>query len=294
MCYLCLFLIFVIILLLVKILLMRKSIKEISIQFTEILNTDTNKLISISSNDKAIKFLANSINKQLKTLRKEHIRYMQGDRELKTAITNIAHDIRTPLTAIYGYLDLMQKNETPEKNAYYLSIMKNRAELMKQLTEELFCYSVMISGNFVSETEEVSINQVLEDSIMGYYAVLTEKEIFPEIHLTEKPIKAKLNKEYLSRIFSNLLNNAVKYSDGDLKITLTDDGEIIFTNTAEKLSSVQVERIFDRFYTVETARNSTGLGLSIAKMLAEEMHGILFAEYKNNKLSIKLKFPENK
>ena len=222
----------------------------------------------------------------MKILRKEYLRYKQGDFELKAAITNISHDIRTPLTAICGYLDFLQDNSDTKKAEEYISIMKERAELMKQLTEELFRYSVILSDNAKPETEEIIINQVLEDSIMDYYAVLTKRGISPEIHMTEKQITAKLNKEYLTRIIYNLLNNAVKYSDGDLQITLTKSGEIIFSNTAKELSPVQVECLFDRFYTVKTARNSTGLGLSIARTLAEEMGGTISAEYKDDTLSI--------
>lgn len=290
MLYLCMILFVVIIILIVKIVMMKKSTKEIYIQFEQILKTDTNRLITISSNDREMKKLADNINKQLKILRKEYLRYKQGDFELKTAITNISHDIRTPLTAICGYLDLLQDNADIAKTEEYISIMKERAELMKQLTEELFRYSVILSDNKEPKTEEILINQILEDSIMDYYSILTRRGISPEIHMTEKQITAKLNKEYLARIISNLLNNAVKYSDGDLQITLTDSGEMIFANTAKELSSVQVERLFDRFYTVKTARNSTGLGLSIARTLAEEMGGTISAEYKDYVLEIRLTF----
>lgn len=288
--YLCLILLVVIFLLLVKIKMMRKTAREISVQFEQILKTDTNQLITISVNDREMKKLADNINKQLKILRKEYLRYKQGDFELKTAITNISHDIRTPLTAICGYLDLLQDHSDAEKTEEYISIMKERVELMKQLTEELFRYSVILSDNAEPEMEEVLINQVLEDSIIGYYAVLTKRGISLEIHMTEKQIIAKLNKEYLARIIYNLLNNAVKYSDGDLRITLTESGEIIFANTAKELSSVQVDRLFDRFYTVKTARNSAGLGLSIARTLTEEMGGTISATYNDDVLAIRLKF----
>lgn len=288
--YLWVLLIAVIIILLVKIVVMKKTAREISEQFEEIMKTDTNKLITVSGNDKEMNKLADNINKQLQILRKEYLRYKQGDLELKTAITNISHDIRTPLTAICGYLDLLQDNADIAKANEYVSIIKERAELMKQLTEELFQYSVILSDNSELKTEEILINRVLEDSIMGYYAVLTKKGISPKIQITEKQIFAKLNKDYLSRIFYNLLNNAVKYSDGDLRITLSDSGEIIFANTAKGLSSVQVERLFDRFYTVKNARNSTGLGLSIARTLAEEMGGTIFAEFNDGVLKIRLMF----
>lgn len=289
---LCILLFAAVIMLVLKIYLMRKSLKEISEGFADKLQTDTNTLIDISSNDKEMRILANSINKQLIILRKEHHRYTQGDKELKTAITNISHDLRTPLTTICGYLDVMKHMEKPQKIGEYLYIIDECAELMERLTEELFSYSVILSEDSAGEKEEVFVNQLLAESISSYYAVLTKQGITPQINITKNKIIRKLNKTSLSRVFSNLLNNVVKYSDGDLIITLTDTGEIIFANSAKALSSVQVERLFDRFYTVETARNSTGLGLSIARTLVEQMGGSISAEYKEKKLYIKLIFPE--
>ena len=280
----------IIIVLCIKIHLIKESVREISIALADKLQTDTNTLIDISSNDREIRILANNINKQLQILRKGHHRYTQGDIELKIAITNISHDLRTPLTTICGYLDVMKGMDKPPRIAEYLDIIDERAGLMVQLTEELFGYSVILSTDSSGEKEDVPINQVLEDSVMAYYTVLSGRNITPSVNITEQKIVKKLNKAYLSRIFSNLINNAVKYSDGDLKITLSDTGEIIFANTAKRLSSVQVERLFDRFYTVETARRSTGLGLSIARTLAERMGGSISAEYKESTLYIRLHF----
>ncbi|MCR5539572.1 MAG: HAMP domain-containing histidine kinase [Ruminococcus sp.] len=279
-------LIAVVIVLSIKIYSLKRSAKEISKGFADKLQTDTNTLIDISSQDKDMCELADSINKQLVILRKEHLRYVQGDAELKTAITNISHDIRTPLTAIYGYLDMLQKTDDAEKQARYISIIKERAKMMKQLTEELFRYSVILSEEDDIKTETVNIGQALEDSIMGFYGALSEKGIVPNAVITENKIVRNLNKAYLSRVFSNLLNNAMKYSDGDLDITLSDSGVITFSNTAKKLSAVEVEQLFDRFYTVEVARNSTGLGLSIARTLVERMGGTITATYDEGRLII--------
>lgn len=275
----------------IKIYLLKKSAGEISEEFADRLEKDTNTLITISSRDKHMRELADSINKELRTLRKVRLRYTQGDAELKAAVTNISHDLRTPLTTICGYLDVMRDMEKPQKIDEYLSIIDERAKLLGQLTEELFRYSVILSQNSAEETEDIFINQALAESVSGYYAVLKGHDITPQISITERKIVRRLNKTALSRIFSNLLNNAVKYSDGDLEISLSDEGVIVFANTAKGLSPVQVERLFDRFYTVETARNSTGLGLSISRALAEQMGGTISADYKDNKLYIRLDFP---
>ena len=187
---------------------------------------------------------------------------------------------------------MMQKTDDEEKKAKYINIMKDRAELMKQLTEELFRYSVVLSDDNKMETEDVFLNQVLAESISSFYPELSGRGIVPEITITQKRIIRKLNKEALQRVFSNIINNAVKYSDGDLKITLYENGDIEFSNTAKEISAVEVERLFDRFYTVEAAHHSTGLGLSIAKTLVGRMGGIIKAEYKADKLIIKISFGE--
>ncbi len=272
----------------VRLHLVRKSVREITSDLNDKLKEDTNTGIRISSRDKDVCRLASEINVQLKELRKEHLQYYQGNTELKNAITNISHDIRTPLTAIYGYLDMIQKTDDPIKQAEYIAIMKERAELMKQLTEELFRYSVILSDENEMETEDVFINQLLEESISSFYPALTGKGITPTISITDKRIIRNVNKAALSRIFANLLNNAVKYSDGDLEISLSDTGEMVFSNTAHGLSAVEAEQLFDRFYTVESAHHSTGLGLSIARTLIERMNGKITAEYEDPRLIIKI------
>ena len=275
--------------LVIKIISLKTAARSIKRQFAEKLETDTNTVISIHSADRDMRELAGSINTQLKKLRAEHNRYVSGDAELKAAITNISHDLRTPLTAICGYLEVMKKEEKSEQMEKYLDIIGGRAELMKQLTEELFRYSVILSSDADAEIEELSVNQVLEDCIMGYYAALSEKGITPEIELCEEKVIRKVNKNALARTFNNLMNNALKYSGGDLFISLSAEGEIIFSNTAADLTTVQVERLFDRFYTVQAARNSTGLGLSIARTFIEQMNGSISAELADSRLIIRIK-----
>lgn len=281
----------VIILLFSKIHALQNTAREIARAFADRLITDTNTLIDISSSDRYMRRLANDINTQLRKLRAERHRFLQGDLELKNAVTNISHDLRTPLTAIYGYLDLLEQEEMSEKTERYLRIIRNRVDLLTQLTEELFRYSVIISAETNTIPEPVVINGVLEESIASFYTALSERSITPNIQIPEEKVIRTLDRSALVRVFSNLLNNAIKYSAGDLDITLSETGAIIFTNTAFGLDEIQVGKLFDRFYTVEAARKSTGLGLAIARTLMEQMNGTISAQYENNRLSITIFLP---
>lgn len=287
-------LIAIIIALLVKIHILQRSVKEIEIAFADRLVTDTNVLIDISSSDKNVRRLANTINGQLRKLRTERRRFQQGDLELKNAVTNISHDLRTPLTALSGYLELLEQEEKSESVNRYIEIIKDRVDILTQLSEELFRYSVIISTKDNITKEQIIINTVLEESIAAFYTVLTERNIVPEIQVSETKVVRMLDRSALSRVFSNLISNVIKYSDGDLKIVLSENGEIAFSNMASGLDEIQVGRLFDRFYTVEAARKSTGLGLTISKTLVEQMKGTISATYENNRLSIHIFFPDLK
>lgn len=270
----------------VKLYYLRISMRKLVAELAEHLTTDTNTLIDISSRDKYMRSLAVTINEQLALLRRQRQQYLHGDRELKEAVTNISHDLRTPLTAICGYLDLLAREEKSEAVARYLSFIENRTEALKQLTEELFRYSVILSTDEQMSMEPINLNGVLEESVAGLYGALTERGITPVIEMPETAVTREVNRAALSRVFGNILNNAIKYSDGDLEICLKEDGEITFTNTASELDEVQVGKLFDRFFTVEAARNSTGLGLAIAKTLVEQMNGRIAARYVQGRLHI--------
>ena len=278
--------------LVVKIYLLQKAAREIKEAFADRLITDTNTLIDISSHDRYMRELANTVNIQLRKLRADRHRFQQGDMELKNAVSNISHDLRTPLTAICGYLDLLEQEEKSTTVERYIEVIRNRTEILKQLTEELFRYSVILTTEDDMIKEAVEINRVLEESIAAFYVALNERRIIPNIKMPENKVICYLDSSALARVFSNLLNNAIKYSDGDLDIILSETGEIIFANTASKLNEVQVGKLFDRFYTVEAARKSTGLGLAIARTLVEQMNGTISAKYENHRLSICILFSD--
>lgn len=269
--------------------MLRKSAKEIKTAFAEKLITDTNTLIDISCGDRCMRDLADSLNQQLEILQKERHRFHQGDLELKNAITSISHDLRTPLTAICAYLDLLNREEINEKVRRYLAQIQNRANVLKNLTEELFHYSVVTTSQEL-KPDRVNMVHILQESLLSFYGVMQEKGIQPQIDLPEIPVWRELDVSALNRIFSNIISNAVKYTDGDFSVCMKEDGSIIFSNRAESLNIVSVGRLFDRFYTVEARRNSTGLGLSIAKNLTERMGGLIDANYTNGKLFVTVQF----
>ena len=295
----------IMILLGIKIILMQKAADEIREGISYRLKTDTNTLIDIASRDKAMRALANSLNEELRALRHQRQIYYQGNLKLKEAVTNISHDIRTPLTAIRGYLELLEEEKKRENIERYLSIISERIGVLSRLTEELFQYTVMapmeVSDHAedewgakmpkIKETTEEDLGRLIEESVLASYAVLMKRGIKPDIQLPEEKVKCRINTKMAQRILENILSNAIKYSDGDLRIILSEEGEVLFANHAASLDAVQTGRLFDKFYTVENAQTATGLGLAIAKQLTEQMGGSITAWYEDGMLYLKLGFP---
>lgn len=280
--------------LLAYLLVLRHSLREAAEELDEKLRTDTNTLISISSGDRAMQSLVTHINWQLQALRRERLRLHSGNAELTAAVTNISHDLRTPLTALCGYLDLLEQEPQTEAAARYLAVIRERTDAMRALTEELFRYSVLTATADELHTEPVCLNDVLEQSLAGFYGALSARGITPSVQLPEEKVIRPLDAAALRRVFDNILSNAAKYSDGDLAVVLAPDGKVTFSNRASALSRVEAARLFDRFYTVDSARGSTGLGLSIAKLLTEKLHGTISADYENETLRICIAFPTEK
>lgn len=289
--YLLIVCLIIILFLIMKIVAMRLSLKELKEDYREQSVIHTNTLLTVSSRDRRIRELASSMNETLVKLRDSYNRYENGDQEIKKAITNISHDLRTPLTAISGYLELAHRQEMTPEMEKYLSVIEGRTEHMKKLTEDLFEYSLISGGEVAEDKQEVNINRMLEDCIMNYYPSLKARGIKTKIDITDEKIVRSLYPTYVERIMNNLVSNALKYSDGDLEIMLSDEGVLRVSNSSEQLSNVEVNKLFDRFFTVETGnRNSAGLGLSIVKLFAERMDLSLSANYENGIITITLKF----
>lgn len=275
--------------LVLKILFVKKDLDELVIEFRNCLKKETNNLLTLPTHDYHVRKIASEINSELKLLRKQRHSYMNGDRELKEAVTNISHDLRTPLTAIYGYLDLLESEDKSEDVKFYIDQIQNRTDAMKQLTEELFRYSV-ITSTWEKKSQDVVLNKALEECLLAYCGAFAQQNIEPTVEIPNRAVHCRIDLAAFNRIVGNILSNVLKYSDGDLNVKLYADGTILFTNSAKDLTPVMMERLFDRFYTVETGRNSTGLGLSIAKLLTEHTGGQISAVYEEGKLTISLRF----
>ena len=333
--FVCVAAVVLVIVLVIKIAFLYQGLNEISRQLHDRLGEDTNNVIYVSGNDRHLKAFARQMNQELAILYGKRRKYQNGDKAIKEAVTNISHDLRTPLTAIYGYLELLdaemeteafeQKGRAPREHSqenpvtHYLAQIRNRADAMKELTEELFRYSILVSGHEEDagkrqeeedSQDKVILNRVLADCLLSCYDLFQKNQIEPQISIPDEEVVRFLNAGALKRVFHNILDNAVKYAGYEnnnacdlsghisekgtepwkkLRVALLSDGTITFQNSAENLDRVSVERLFDRFYTVETGRNSTGLGLSIAKLLTERMGGSISAEYTEGMLKITVK-----
>lgn len=271
--------------------LLQKSLDDITDQLGDRLSSDTNNPIFLPTRDPCARRLAARLNVQLKELRRQRQRYENGDRELKEAVTNVSHDLRTPLTAICGYLELLEKGDNTPRQARYLSLIAGRAQAMRRLIEELLRCTVAASLEDGLSPEAVDLNGAVEEAVAALYGAFIEAGIVPRVSLPPERVARSLDRAALSRVLGNLLANALKYSAGDLDVVLSPDGAITLSNAAPALDEVQVGRLFDRFYTVETGRGSTGLGLSIARSLTERMGGTISARYGAGRLWVEVCFP---
>lgn len=277
--------------LVIKVYLLRKSARQLREGLTERLIEETNTLLTLSTRDMEMRRLADCLNHELRALRRERLRYQQGDRELKEGVANMSHDLRTPLTAICGYLELLKSQRLPPDTTRYLEQITNRTGSLKRLTEELFRYSV-VNSNQELNLQPIDLGRALEEALLSFYGTFESRGITPEVQLSTQKVLRLLDSGALNRIFGNILGNVLKYSPGDLTVTLDTTGKITFSNSAPDLDQVSAGRLFDRFYTVEAARNSTGLGLAIAKLLTERMGGTINAEIKDSKLCVVIEFKE--
>ena len=275
----------------VKVWLLRRGAKALRLGLAQKLREDTNTLLSLPCRDRELRRLAASLNEELRLLRKERLRYQQGDRELKEAVVNVSHDLRTPLTALSGYVELLKGEALSPAGQRYLSQIEDRAQAMQAMTEELFRYSLAAEETALT-LEPVDLRAAVEEALLSFYGAFQQKGVVPQLSLPQGPVTRQLDKAALSRVLGNILTNALKYSPGELAVALSPAGVLTFSNPAPGLDPVSAGRLFHRFYTVESSAQSTGLGLSIARELTQRLGGTISAQWESGRLQVELTFPE--
>ncbi|MFC0418523.1 HAMP domain-containing sensor histidine kinase [Cytobacillus solani] len=272
---------------------LKKEIKSTARQLRELNNKITGKKINLTLFDRDLEELAKEINDQIDETKRANAEKMRTENELKQAVANISHDIRTPMTSILGYIQLLESDEhTSENRSAYFEIVKNGALRLKDLLEDFFELSIIESADYPLNVETISLNNLVFDVLAGFYEEFNQRGLEPSIHIPEKDIRMKADSSAVKRVIENLVLNAVKHSKGNVKIQLdqlSSTVQLIISNPVHQLSEKDVHLLFDRFYKGDKTRSekSTGLGLSIAKSLMLKMNGKLTAELKENQLYMK-------
>lgn len=293
--WICLILIGVLVLCLYR---YKKQLQSMTDQLEFILKTDTNQLMTIDISSKEIKKLAEVLNQILKKHKQMDIRMKKTDQAFKQGITNLSHDLRTPLTSARGYVEMLQNEDlSEEKKKEYLKIVGERMEAVARLQDELFEYVKLEAGDDQMIREEVSLNNVLRNVLSLYYDEYVERGIEPQIEIPETDEKIIGYEEGVFRIFSNIIYNSLIHGKEPYKISIKREERWIlcrFENAAPLLNQEEVNLLFDRFYTGDRSRGkrTTGLGLSIAKKLTEAMDGQIKANLTKDILCIELRWPK--
>lgn len=215
------------------------------------------------------------------------------DEALKQAITDISHDIRTPLTSLNGYFQLLIESDSHEEKERYTAIIQTRIDNLKNLLEDMFTYMKIQDNTYKLYQEDCNINKIVQDNLFSYYESFRSKEIEPKINIPEHPITIQSSRVALDRIVNNLINNSLIHGNSHIGVTLfTEDNlvNLIIENDVENGEDIDLENIFTRFYKKDKARtvNSTGLGLTIVKELVESMDGKITASIDDAIFSIQI------
>ena len=284
---------FLIILIVAYIAFLQLQLCNINRQLTKRLTEDTRQPISLQLINKELNTLAVNINKCLKAEETLRLGGIREEKRFKEMIANISHDLRTPLTAIKGYQQLMEKGGLSDEQHHKLKIAQKHANELGGLIEHFFEYSYLLSANSKPEIERLNLTNLTVECLAESVAVFEEKHL--AVHFDESgPIFILANREMVVRIIQNLIRNCIQHSGSDIEVKLRVEKKavITFTNAVKNASEINVEQLFDRFYTADKARSrNTGLGLSIVKLLAEQMGGSAGAALQNGLLDIQVMLP---
>jgi signal transduction histidine kinase len=265
-----------------------KYIEELAQGLLEISKGNLHFRVNKKSNDE-LGTLATNINYMAEQLHKKNEEERLAEKTKNELITNVSHDLRTPLTLIMGYLRLLKdKNyESEQQSDHYLNIAFSKADKLKLLIDDLFEYTKLSNEDVKLVQERVCINELLEQLLEEVVTYTEENDLTIQKALTQEKLYVVVDPDKLIRVFENLLTNAVKYSvkPGRIKVLMYRELEhvkVCVINQGEPISQEDIQRVFDRFYKVDSSRSSesggSGLGLAIAKSIVEYHQGEIWAE----------------
>lgn len=269
---------------------LNKSIKKAKKDINKIRFEDTNAIITTSNNNRELRELLHEVNQMMISFRKQEIEVDKKSNRLQKTIVNISHDLKTPLTSALGYVEILQKYElTKDDQQKYETIIINKLRRLSQLIEDFFAFTKIISDDETIEMTMIDINRVFEEALVCYYQDFSSQA--RAIHISgSKKVERLSNERVLRRVFDNLIINALKHSDGDIYITINTNKGICYKFVNTLSEAIQIERIFDEFYTSDISRTkqNTGLGLAIVKEFTEILGGRVEAKIEGDNLVISL------
>ncbi len=259
-----------------------KQIQTIADELERILDENNDEKLMLFTEDKEIKHLLEQINRTLEDRQNANAGYRRSELNTKRMLSNISHDLKTPLTVIIGYLEMLLMQETLEKDM--VKKVSHKANELKEQMDRFFTLAKLEAGDTVLTMSKINLNEFCRETIVDFYHLLTEKAFEVNIEIPDTPIFVYADREALGRILNNLISNAVRYGDAGhyLGLTLRREGSFVFVDVIDHGKGIaysEISRVFDRLYTLEDSRNreiqGNGLGLTIAKSLAEKLNGTL-------------------
>lgn len=277
------------------IILYKRQVVSICRQIRFLNKEESNLLVTSDLGAKEFSELISEINNMILKSRDSRNIVEKKDRELKETITNISHDIRTPLTSLNGYFELLQSTENEEEREKYCVIIKERINSLKDMLEQLFTYVKLQNGDYTFELEKLDINTEITKVLVSFYEEFRKYGIKPVINIPEESIVKDLNQVAFRRIFENIIKNSLEHGRNYFEFNLENDNErIIFTikNDINKNYNLELDKVFNRFYKADVSRSqsSSGLGLAVAHDMVEKMNGTISAELDRDLFVIKVIF----
>lgn len=280
---------------LLVILLLSLELKSLRDQMTYINREDkTNKRLSLGFHGFFLDSLVSQINKYIDKgkAREEELSYEKE--KIKNQITSISHDLRTPLTSIVGYLDLLEKTKDSKEYQAYMETLKKKTQSLQKLVVDFYDISLLEDKNYQMDLEDLAPSMVLEDKIMEYYRDIADRGIKLEISIENSDLISS-NSQGLSRVYSNLLSNIKNHGFESAKIIHKRQGDqvlSIFSNKISRAEDLDVNKIFEKFYTGQKSRNkgSSGIGMYASKVILEKMGHDIAADLQGDLLTITIKY----